>query len=384
MTGKTAKAVRRVTVVAAACALAFLVGCVTGQQAYQQGDYTKAVHQATRRLKSDPRNVTALDTLGKAYPAAQKWHLKNIELARSSPDPFKWEQIVSAYQELDGMADAIRTTPAALSLFSEPVFFTQALTQARGEAAEARYLAGTALLKSGNRAVARAALEHFTIANVLMPGYKDVASGISIARDLATLRIVVNPVQCSGLSIDIRFFEEQLQTFLNDYKPSEFVRFLSAAEAQRLGLRAPDQIIDISFADFVVESTQIKEATKTHRRDNVVVGMTRTHPPQEVVGTVTADVVTFEKTIINRAQLDLRITEPQTGKVLLRQAIPFQQVWRDSWGTYRGDERAVPPELKETVKRQPHAVPARQELFEGLANHLFGEASKHIREYYRQ
>ena len=58
------------TVAAAACTLALLVGCVTGQQAYQQGEYTKAVHQATHRLKNDPGNAKALNALGMAYPAA--------------------------------------------------------------------------------------------------------------------------------------------------------------------------------------------------------------------------------------------------------------------------------------------------------------------------
>ncbi len=375
---------RRLRLAVPLCGLALLAGCITGQKAYRQGQYSLAVQQATRRLKSDPNNAKALDTLSKAYPAAQQWHLKNIELAQRSGDRFRWESVVAAYGELATMADAVRTTPAALAVFPDPPLYAEELGEARAAAAEARYQAGLELLANADRATARDAVSHFTVANQLISGYKDVAVRLEAARDLATLQVVLNPIRCASPSLDTRFFEERLQTFLNDYKPSEFVRFVSAAEARRPGTRAPDQVIDVGFADVVVENTQSKETTQTHRKENVVLGHTRTQPPQDVLGTVTADVVTFEKSIGTRAQLDLRITEARTGKVLVRQAIPGQCVWRDTWATYRGDERAVPAEFADAVKKQPAPVPSRQELFETVAAQLFTELSNRLRNHYQR
>ena len=372
------------TAVTLACCLGLLMGCATGQKAYRRGEYTKAVYQATKRLKRAPDNEKSLDALSRAYPAAQECLLQNIERAERSPDPFKWEPVVSAYGELNRMADAIRTTPAAHRLLPNPTFYGDELHAARTQATEARYQAGASLLSRRDRMSARDAMSHFAVADRLMPGYKDVKVQLEAAQKAATVMVVFKPVQCASHGVDIAFLQDRLHTFLSDYRPSEFVRFHSTPEARRLGLTSPDEVVELQFDQFVVGDSRLKEKVQTHEKDGVIVGRTRSQPPQDVVGTVKADVTSFETSVATRAKLSLRIVDGQTQEVLLDEELPGENVWSESWATFRGDERAVPEAVMKLVRDREPPPPSRQVLFEALAEHLFEKASNRIRAHYQR
>lgn len=371
-------------VLVAAVLTAFGGGCMTAEKAYQRGDYAQAVQLAAKRLKSVPGDAKALDALSRAYPAAEEWFLMHAEAASQSPDPFRWEAALAAYSKLNELALAIRSTPATWRLFPNPRAYTDEMRSAATQAAEARFQAGTALLARGDQVSAREAVGHLTVAARLVPGYKDVAARLETARQMATLKVVLAPVPPTGGGVNLSFLEDKLRIFIAENPPSEFIRFYSAAEAARSGLTAPDQVVQIAFLDFVVQESRLKEKMETHTRDDVVVGRTRGDPPQDVIGTVKADVITCEKSVETQARLDLRIVDTRTNAVLLRQALPGSNVWHDSWGTFRGDERAVPEGLRALTRKREPSPPSRQALFEILADALFKQAATQIRDYYQR
>lgn len=363
-------------------AVALISGCVTGQRAYQHGDYAKAVRQATNRLRSDPDNQKALDTLSRAFPAAQSMLLDTIDQAARSSARFKWERSVTAYAQLNGLAYAIRTTPAAHGLFPSPRIYQDELEEAKVRAAQERYEAGAELLVRANRENAVEALTHFRAADQLVPGFRDTAAQMAVAQDLATIKVVVQPVRCDNRGLDVRFLEDRLHAFLASCKTNQYIRFYTAEEAARESLHNPDHRIQLHILDFGTEETRITETRETLRRDDVLIGRTQSRPPQDVFGTVKADVLTWEKSIATHGMLDLRIVEVGTTRSLLHEKLPGESVWRDSWATYRGDERALPEHMKRTVEKKECAAPSRQFLFEAVTEGLFTAATEHIRTFY--
>ena len=184
--------------------------------------------------------------------------------------------------------------------------------------------------------------------------------------------------------IDVVFVENSLRTFLNDYRPGEFVRFYSGAEAQASGIATPDQIVDMKFDGFAVGQSKGVEKSKEVRKDNVVIGQTRSNPPQDVVGSVKATVITYKRTVSSNAQLDFIIREGATGRVLRHKKLPGSYMWEHEWGTFRGDERAVPANLKTIVTQRDEQPPGRQELFVGFAEPIFQQACAEMKDFYQR
>ncbi len=368
--------------IALALALAMLAGCATGEKAYNRGDYDKAVLQATKRLKSDTDNGDAIATLRQAYPAAQSLHLQNIARASRSSAPFKWETVVAEYSQLNILAEAIRRTPAALNVIPAPVIYADDLEAAKESAAEARYTAGDAALTKGGHENAREAFHHFSTALLHRSNYRDARDKLEIAREAATIKVVINPIACASRDIDVAFVENNLKNFLNDYRPGPFVRFLTSNEAAVAGIKTPDHIIDMKFDGFAVAQAKLEEKSQQVQKDNVVIGQTRSNPPQEVIGTAKATVITYKKTVSSNAQLDFKITEGATARVLNHKKLPGSYVWKHEWGTFRGDERAVPANLRKIVNRREVQPPGRQVLFTGFAEPIFQQACDELKRFY--
>jgi hypothetical protein len=359
-----------------------LAGCATGLKSYQRGEYDRAVHEATGRLKSSPDNEKAGSALQLAYPEAERWHLENIRAAKSSPDPLRDEVVLNEYLRLQRLAEAIRSTPAALRLFPNPNSYTDEVYSSRQAAAETRVRLGDEQMGQGNRAAARAAVDHYRKADKLVPGVSGVASKLTDAMLAATLHVVVNPVKCSNRQLDTKFFENRLQVWIREYRPSAYVRFYSAQEASQLGIQRPDHIVDLSFEEFLVGKTVIKESTENHVKNDVVVGKTRSNPPQEVIGTVKAKATVWHKKVESKVQLTLKIADGATSRAELHKKLPGKSVWESQWGSFNGDERAIPDKLKPIMERKQQEPPPYQELFTAVVDPLFRQATDLIRKHY--
>ncbi len=359
-----------------------LAGCATGEKAYNRGDYDTAVIQATKRLKSDTDNEAALTTLRQAYPAAQSLHLQNIDRAMRSSGPFRWEIVAAEYTQINLLAEAIRLTPAALRVVPSPAIHVEELETAKQNAASARFAAGEAALAKGNRLNAREAFGHFDKTLLYRPDFPGAREKLEAARAAATLTVVINPIASASRELDVAFIENNLKNFLNDYRPGDFIRFHTSAEAAVVGIKTPDHIVDMRFDGFAVAQAKVEENTRQLQKDNVVIGQTRSNPPQDVIGTVKATVTTYKRTITSSAQLDFKITEATTARVLNHKKFPGKHAWTHEWGTYRGDERALPGNLKKIANQRDVPPPGRQELFAGFAEPIFQQACSELKQFY--
>lgn len=237
-----------------------IVGCTTGKNALQKGDYDAAVSKAVDRLRSSPQNKEAMQVLPEAFDLAIKTHLRKIDEAKVSADALKWEDIMYRYQKINQLSDEVNACPSCLNLVPNPPKYVKEFEDSRYKAAEARYLLGERSLRENNRQSAKVAYQHFVKAQSLYPSLKGVKEKVEDAYWAAVLKVVVQPaiINSNTYRLSNQYFQEQIANYLATYKGNTFVRFYSEEEVAAQKIRA-DQLVELHFDDFIVGQTYVKE-----------------------------------------------------------------------------------------------------------------------------
>ena len=264
-----------VIILIAAC---LMESCTSGKQAYEKGNYDEAVLKAISRLRKNPNNKKASQTLMQSYPLTISWHKDNIERAKQSIDDFKWERVIVEYKKVNFLYNELNRCPACLRLVVNPVHYVVELNDAKEKAASIRYQRGEELLTRAranhNRSEAIEAYRHFEVACKLMGEYKDARDKLAEAKFIATLKVVVEPIPAQrSLQISHEFFENKILEFVDAMQVNEFVQFYSFTEAQNIGLEQPDQIIQLQFDDFILGQVYLKEKEVQVSKDSVVLAV---------------------------------------------------------------------------------------------------------------
>ena len=259
-------------------AVCLFESCTSGKVAYEKGNYDEAVLKAISRLRKNPNNKKASQTLMDSYPLTISWHKDNINRAKQSNDDFKWERVVTEYKQVNYLYEQLNRCPACLRLVYDPVHYVTELNEAREMAAAIRYQRGEEILARArtnhNRNEAIEAYRHFEVACSLMGEYKDARDKLAEAKFLATLKVVVEPIPAHrNLEISHEFFENKILEFVESMQVNEFVRFYSFTEARNIGLEQPDQIIQLQFDEFVLGQVYLKEKEIQLTKDSVVLAV---------------------------------------------------------------------------------------------------------------
>ncbi|RKD17089.1 hypothetical protein BCY91_02775 [Pelobium manganitolerans] len=365
-------------------AILILQACSSGKKSLQSGNYDQAVYTAINRLKSNPTKSKALETLKKGYDFALKRHLNRIADAKLSDDVFKWEQVLAEYRSINNLANAIGDCPACLALIPNPEKYIEEQNDAKYFAALARYNEGLRLLELKNRADARDAYYHFETADQLVPGFKDAKLKMDDAYWAAVIRVRVEPVQVNSrlYKLSNEYFQNKIDEYLKNYEAKSFVRFYSPAEARMAKVKF-DQVLQLSFDDFLVGQTYVKERIEDIKKDNVKIGETRDSVRKAIYGTVTGKLTTFEKTITSTGLLDFRVIDLASNKVIRQDKLPGTYVWTDTWGAYRGDERALTENDKILLSRRESRPPSPQDLFLAFTKPIYDQLVQRIHSFYR-
>lgn len=358
-----------------------LAGCTTGKNALQKGDYDASVAKAVSRLQNSPKNAEAQQVLKTAYEFAIQDHLRKIDEAKLSNDLFRWEQIMYDYQKLNQLADDINTCPACLTIVPNPAKYIKEVADSRYNAASARYSSGTGFLNENTRLSAKKAYYEFEKVQNLQPNYKDVKAKLDEAYWAAVTRVVVQPILVNRgpykLSAD--YFQQQIDGFIGNYSRNKFVIFYSEDQATDQKI-VPDQVLSLNFDDFVVGQTYVKERVEKIKRDSVVVGETRERKP--IYGTVKATLSIFDKNISSSGLLDMTIMDWQSKKVIRQQKFPGTYVWRDSWASYKGDDRALDKNQLLLTRRKESLPPPPNVLFLEFTKPIYSQLVDQIGYFY--
>jgi len=361
--------------------LIILGGCTTGKNALQKGDYDASVAKAVSRLQNSPKNSEAMQVLKTAYDLALQDHLRRINEAKMSNDLFRWESVMYDYQKINQLADEINSCPACLVVVPTPSKYINEVAESKYNAAVARYNSGIGYLNERNRLAAKKAYYEFEKVQNLQPNYKDVKAKMDDAYWAAVTRVVVQPIILNRgpykLSAD--YFQQQIDEFIGNYSRNKFVIFYGEEQATTQKI-IPDQVLSLNFDDFVVGQTYVKERVEKLKRDSVVIGETRERKP--IYGTVSATLSVFEKNISSSGLLDMTIMDWQSKKIVRQQKFPGTFVWRDSWGSYKGDDRALNKNQLAITRKREVLPPPPSTMFLEFTKPIYSQLIDNLSGFY--
>jgi len=362
-----------------------MLGCSTGKKSLQKGNYADAVFKSVERLRGNPESKNARATLKNAYPLAVSTLESEIDNILISNDPTKYNVVARKYELLNRMADEIRRSPAARQLIPNPKTYTAQLTAAKDKAAEEAYGNGVRLLKDGDRLQARDAYYAFQTCLQYNPKYKDARHLMLEAKEIATLKVLVEPISVPGrYKLNSDFFYNDILSYLSQDKALEFVRMINSKEASRY--REVDQILVMQFYDFQVGGTKDESKEKEYTsRDSVKTGSATINGQKvDVYDKVRATLVTNKRIISSGGTLEVKILDGYNKKVLENRKFPGTFLWETQWAKYNGDQRALTKEQLDLCKQKPASPPPPQDLFYEFTKPIYSQTSGFLRSYYRR
>ncbi len=359
-----------------------LFSCSSGKKALQRGDYYQAISKAIERLKSNPSNDKALKVLKEGYPMAIKWSQEEIDQTLTSNEAFKWERTISIMNRVNLMNDQIRSTPAARKIFPDPKSYSSELNMAYEKAAEDRYQAGLHFIEQQSRESARTAYEHFKRANQWIPGYRDTNEKMAIAKELATVNVVVEAVtvRSKKYQLSSEFFYDQVFEYVNNKFPSDgFVNFFSPQQAEHFELN-PDFVVRMEFYDFSVGNLVRNEKEESlTKRVKVPVSDTTF-----VNKTYRAKLKTYTDEVISGGRLNYRIVDFQNEKLLRDNLIPGSFTWVNQYAIFAGDEEALSDKQYALTKQKAMPLPAHQDLFIEFTKPIYKQLTDELYHFFRR
>ncbi|MDX8340066.1 hypothetical protein SLH46_12770 [Draconibacterium sp. IB214405] len=359
-----------------------LFSCSSGKKALQRGDYYEAITKAVERLKSNPTNEKALKVLKDGYPTAIDWSQEEIDLALTSNQSFKWEHTILIMNKVNRMNDLIRSTPAAREIISDPKSYSTELNMAHEKAAEDRYQAGLEFLAEETRESARTAYSHFNKAGNWIPGYKDIDEKMAIAKEWATVNVVIEAVtvRTKKYQLSSEFFYNQVFEYVNNKFPSSgFVNFFSPQQAENFQLN-PDFVVRMEFYDFSVGNLvrNEKEESLSKRVRIPVTDSTF------VSKTYHAKLKTYTDEVISGGRLNYRIVDFQNNNLLRDNLIPGSFTWVNQYAIFAGDEEALSDEQYALTQQRAIPLPAHQDLFIEFTRPIYEQLTDELYSFFRR
>lgn len=364
-----------------AFALAILSGCVTGQRALENGQYTKAVHLSSQRLSKHANSPKAREVLIQAFPAAKAKWLERARAARADEaNRFRWEEVVNAYAEIHEMVEQIRHTPVARSKKLDLRYHHAELEEALAKAAAARRLAGDEMLALQERYAARDAYHHYTRSLGFVPDQPEVRLNQAMAKDLGTIRVAFDPVTAHRYGINPFELEQEILREIDRFPFHEFIEVVPYHLAGPDGPRPPHHHIQINVRHADIGREFERCYTTSHERE-IVVGKTKDDPPKDITKKVTATVFEYRREIESDASAICDIYDNESDDIIFSRHVSAWVDWDDSWYRVKGDHRALPPGIRESYEpSRPSYYQQAQDLTRELADEVYDE----LRAFYRE
>jgi hypothetical protein len=364
--------------------LLLISSCSTGKKALEKGDYFSAITKSLERLKSDPDNKKAIKVLEDGYPLALEWSQEEIDMALSSNSAFKWESAINQMEQVNRMSELIRGTPAARKIIRGPKSYSSELNMAYEKAAEARYAHGLSELQKNTRESARNAFDNFYKANQFVSGFKDVAKQLNYAKEMATLKVIVEAavVNTQRYKLSSQFFYDQVFKYLNNNYPKDgFVHFFSPDQAEKFKINNPDFIVQMEFFDFsvgnltrTVNEENLMKKVPVERKDS-----TRT---KEII--YTAKLKTYTDEVLSAGRLNFRVIDFQTNDLLRNNLIPGSFTWVHKYTIFAGDKEALTQQQLQLTQNQAMPLPPEQDLFIEFTKPIYEQLVNQIDQFFRR
>jgi hypothetical protein len=393
-------------------AVLFLNSCSTGLKSLQQGNYYDAIMKAANRLSSDPDNRKATQVVREGYPMAVAYYQEEIDQVLTSNGPFRWKRTLEIMQTVNRISDEVRRIPAARKLVPSPKTYTSEMTDVQNRAAQEFYDAGMDALSRKTREAAKQAYFHFQNADGLVRGFKDTKQKMLLAKDMATLKVVVEQIPVNGkYEYSAQFFYDNVFQMLNQqFQEKDFVHFFSPEEAEKTKLKYPDMVLQMGFYDFFIDrpqhfeeqqelSKQIEERyeSKAKKDTTLLVPGPNGQRNLVMVNVKKGEPITLTRMITKKGKikiltdqvasgglLELKAVEFQSQKIVFTDKIPGQFTWQNKYGIFVGDNEVLTNELTAILNNKMIMPPPAQDMFVLFTKPIFNQLSEKLTNYFRQ
>ena len=344
--------------------------CSSGKKALEEGNYLEAIEKAVNRLSNDASNKKAKQVLSEGYPMAMDYYQEEIDQTLSSNDRFKWGITLGVMERVNRVSNLIRKVPAARKIIPSPKTYTSELNDVRERAAEERYQAGVASIERPGREDAKDAYFHFREADRLVTSYKDALEKMQVAKQRATINVVIEPIPVPSKRYELsaEFFYNQVIERMNQKFPHQsFVNFYTPEEAEHGKLKYPDMVVMLEFYDFFVGNLNHFEEEETLTRD-----ITKEVPVKVSSDSVRYETRTFRKQgkirvitdeVASGGLLNVKIEDFQAEKLLQEDRVPGEFVWRNQYGIFVGDEEVLTEHQVHILNNSALPPPPPQDMF---------------------
>ncbi|MBV5314670.1 MAG: hypothetical protein JZU47_15320 [Prolixibacteraceae bacterium] len=390
----------------------FLNSCSTGLKSLQQGNYYDAIMKAANRLSSDPDNRKASQVVREGYPMAVAYYQEEIDQVLTSNDPFRWKRTLEIMQTVNRISEEVRRIPAARKLVPSPKTYTSEMTDVQNRAAQEFYDAGIDALSRKTREAAKQAYFHFQNADGLVRGFKDTKQKMLLAKDLATLKVVVEQIPVNGkYEYSAQFFYDNVFQMLNQqFQEKDFVHFFSPEEAEKTKLKYPDMVLQMGFYDFFIDrpqhfeeqqelNKQVEEKyeSKAKKDTTLLVPGPNGQRNLVMVNVKKGEPITLTRMITKKGKikiltdqvasgglLELKAVEFQSQKIVFTDKIPGQFTWQNKYGIFVGDNEVLTNELTVILNNKMIMPPPAQDMFVLFTKPIFNQLSEKLTNYFRQ
>ena len=362
--------------------------CSTGEHALKKGRPEQAIQLSVQRLNRHPSDAKAAKVLNTAYKAYEKIHQENIEVQIAGKQPFKWESVLYQYYQLQKTYQLLAKCQACQKhIQPTPQSYREIIEQVIDLAAAERYEAGVPALKQkDNRAACKDAFGHFIKVKQLRPKYKDTDNLLALAREYATLRVVVEPLRdVYSLSQNrYEYLEKELAEKLFEARsPNELIRFCPPAVARNDSI-PPHHLLRISLVSYssqsetntssceTVESTQAYKVGTKKINDTTVVDVV-----EKVKGTLT----TYRKELAAGCRVELEIIDLDNDRLIHRDRLYESADWKDEWHSFTGDDRALNGKILNSS--QNLFPPSDLDFFKDMSRSLSVRLRNRLRDFYK-
>jgi hypothetical protein len=220
--------------------------------------------------------------------------------------------------------------------------------------------------------------------------YQDCDAKMKEAMDWAVTKVIVLPVEVhsNSLKMSNEYFQNKILQYLMEHRISKFVEFYGMDEARRSNIRN-DEIIDLSFDDFVVGQVMVERLQRECINDSVKVGETKIYLQElkrdtiiPVYGKAKATLFVTRKTVDSRGVLDMKVISKPGNAILQNEKMPGAYTWVNKYGYYQGDIKALSNEDLELTKGHELAPPPPQDLFIAFTQPIFSQLMSRITNRY--
>jgi len=324
------------------------IGCSTSRQIQQHYTFEdKQVFDLVNTLKKNPKDVQSARLLPAAYEQAL-----NTRKALTEAKYFdlvggdRYMGLAKDWAVIQQMYEAIVSTPAAHKVVPSPMNASAQIQKQYSLAANEYYNEGMTYLNYNTRQYAQMAYDAFDKANKAVPGYKDVAQMMMVAKDKALTKVIVKPVNYNNYRYSYwgyqnDFFQDQMVRDLN-FRSYRDVKFYTDWQASSQNIY-PDKIVEMNYTTIYIG--QVFNRSYTYKRSaEIETGSTKSNPPKPVYTTVYATVYVNERYMQSNAVLQCRIYNVTGSNNIMYDNFPANYNWTFATARYNGDKRALTPQ----------------------------------------